>query len=453
MTPVSRHTDYTFRHNQRLGRHGWLRLTPAYSVKLVESIIGRIPRESHVLDPFSGTATTGVAAAEHGVSSTLFDINPFLVWFGNAKLKTLNKEEISSALESLATIVQKVRQNGFEASWTPPLKNINRWWSRETLDALTRLRQTLSQTVGSPQESGCNACLWIAFARIAIDHSAAAFNHVSVSFKKEAPVYAFEEILTNYENFSRDILTEAGVPLSGEGKVILHDSTESYSIPSAFDAVVTSPPYPNRISYVRELRPYMYWLGFLTEAREAGELDWTAVGGTWGIATSRLQEWAPSHEIRMPSLHGVVEKIKSSNGQYGEILSRYVQKYFYDMDRHIAAIKHALKCGGEIHYIIGNSVFYGVHVPTAELYEESLRNHGFSNVATQIIRKRNCNKSLFEYKTSARNGGKESGQAHSGLCRGEPCGASSATNNARMPGAVCGRRPKGNREIRVKKIK
>jgi DNA modification methylase len=43
-----------------------------------------------ILDPFSGTATTGLVAAEEGLSAQLFDINPFLVWFGNAKI-TLRK--------------------------------------------------------------------------------------------------------------------------------------------------------------------------------------------------------------------------------------------------------------------------------------------------------------------------------------------------------------------------
>jgi len=38
---------------------------------------------------------------------------------------------------------------------------------------------------------------------------------------------------------------------------------------------------------IRELRPYMYWLRFFRTGREAGELDWDAIGGTWGVATSR----------------------------------------------------------------------------------------------------------------------------------------------------------------------
>ena len=43
---ISQRSDYTFKYNNKLGRHGWLRLTPAYSVKLVTEIIGNIPKDS-----------------------------------------------------------------------------------------------------------------------------------------------------------------------------------------------------------------------------------------------------------------------------------------------------------------------------------------------------------------------------------------------------------------------
>ena len=99
-----------------------------------------------------------------------------------------------------------------------------------------------------------------------------------------------------------------------------------------FDLLVTSPPYPNRMSYIRELRPYMYWLGYLQEAREAGEMDWQAIGGTWGIATSRLNDWQPSDENYCPKdLRAVMEDISTADAKSGPLLAKYVGKYFEDM--------------------------------------------------------------------------------------------------------------------------
>ena len=59
--------DFTFKHNRKQGRHGWLRLTPAYSIKIVTEILGRLPSPGRVLDPFSGTGTTGLVCAERGL--------------------------------------------------------------------------------------------------------------------------------------------------------------------------------------------------------------------------------------------------------------------------------------------------------------------------------------------------------------------------------------------------
>ena len=111
-----------------------------------------------------------------------------------------------------------------------------------------------------------------------------------------------------------------------------------------FDLLVTLPPYPNRISYIRELRPYMYWLGYLEESRDAGELDWRAIGGTWGIATSRLSEWRKSPDAFTPGyLDELIGCIASSDAKSGRILGNYVGKYFEDMWQHLTSVRRLMK--------------------------------------------------------------------------------------------------------------
>ena len=51
-TRLRQRADYTQAFNAKTGRHGWLRLTPAYSVKVVEEILSDCDEGVNVLDPF-----------------------------------------------------------------------------------------------------------------------------------------------------------------------------------------------------------------------------------------------------------------------------------------------------------------------------------------------------------------------------------------------------------------
>jgi len=169
------------------------------------------------------------------------------------------------------------------------------------------------------------------------------------------------------------------------------------------DLVITSPPYANRMSYVRELRPYMYWLGFLASGRAAGELDWTAIGGTWGIATSRLADWTrDARRFDDAALDAAVARIAAHDARSGPLLANYVTKYADDVWRHLQSLRAVLSPGAAVHYVVGNSTFYGVLLPVERLYVTMLERLGFTGVACRPIRKRNSKKALVEFDVSAR---------------------------------------------------
>jgi len=207
--------------------------------------------------------------------------------------------------------------------------------------------------------------------------------------------------------FSEDVrfvLSGASENPTGEGYVVLGDSRNpAQVVEGLFDLVVTSPPYANRMSYIRELRPYMYWLGFLINGRDAGELDWTAIGGTWGIATSRLTDWKRSADyFKSANLSTALDQIAHADNKNGAVLANYVAKYFDDMLSHFLRLTPVLDRGAELHYIVGNSTFYGTLVSTELLYAEMLEALGFSEIECRAIRKRNSKKELVEFDVVAR---------------------------------------------------
>ncbi|KAM3099799.1 DNA adenine methylase [Phormidesmis sp. 146-35] len=399
---VPQRSDYTFKANRSLGRHGWLRLTPAYGVKLVESLLSSVDTGAIILDPFSGTATTGLVAAERGNQAFAFDINPFLIWLGNAKYRNYTEDCLLDIRERVWEALDDCRSQVDQDNWTPQIFNIERWWSSYTLKVLASLRTALVRQFGEPEENDKYSIVWIAFCRLIIETSSAAFNHVSMSFSDTVTHHNIEYVEKLFLSILEFILKAAEKNIIGSAKVLKVDARNIINLDNIkVNKVITSPPYPNRISYIRELRPYMYWTKFIDEAKEAGELDWLAIGGTWGIATSRLNSWIIEEKALPEKIFSTVKKIKMSEGKNSHLMAIYVLKYFHDMHLHLSSIRSILENGAELHYIVGNSTFFGNMVDTADLLSESMRVLGYSKVHSAIVRKRNCNKALYEYCISA----------------------------------------------------
>ncbi len=397
--PLRQRADYTYKFNAKTGRHGWLRLTPAYSLKIVEELIAEHKEARRILDPFCGTGTTALSAAYHGREGVTTDINPFLVWLTKAKTAIYSSREVATTLDACASALDLVRRQAIEPAPQPSIHNIERWWMPKELLFLRFLRAAIAAT--TQEHSPERNLLMVAFCRSLIELSNAAFNHQSMSFKNESQLKVGLEIdlATVFAEHVRFVLRGAAENPTGIANVMLGDARNLASfLEGPFDLVITSPPYANRMSYIRELRPYMYWLGFLADGRDAGELDWRAIGGTWGIATSRLVNWERTTEcFKSKQLDGILERIARSEHKNSVILANYVAKYFDDIWAHLQSLISALAPDAEVHYIVGNSTFYGVLVPTELLLAEMLTTLGFKGVRCKAIRKRNSKKELIEF--------------------------------------------------------
>lgn len=394
---TNRKAELTFQHNMQQGRHGWLRLTPAYSIKVVHELLDLNPHALHVLDPFSGTGTTGLVCAERGLRCDLLDINPFLVWLARLKTTNFTDEQLHQAENTAREVISQVERKEQVELWLPPIADIDRWWSGSRQILLARLRRAIDDLL--PRPAPAKDLLLIAFCRVLIEWSNAAFNHQSMSFKtSQATLFDFDpenELLHQFRKAVDLILDSACLSVSGEVNVLQIDARQvPEPVGGLYDCVITSPPYPNRMSYIRELRPYMYWLKYLNEARDAGELDWQAIGGTWGIATSRISKWQ-SDDRRVPHSEflGMIEAVARKS----QTLANYIHKYFIDIVSHIYSLYPQLSRGSNIYYIVGNSKFYDTLIPVEQIYASILQKTGFTNVEVKRLRKRNSKKELYEF--------------------------------------------------------
>ena len=285
---------------------------------------------------------------------------------------------------------------------------IERWWDAEVLYDLARLKRSIDRL---NEDLPTYDLLLIAFCRVIIALSNVAFNHQSLSFRTKADLqYSMftQRAKTDqvYERFIDEVgtvLSSASVTMPGQVTVHLDDARYMKSISAgSIDMIFTSPPYSNRMSYIRELRPYMYWLGFLTDSRQAGDLDWVSIGGTWGSATSRLSTWDNTVELPIEQdFRMVLSEIASADSSNAILMCNYVHKYFYDMYKHFKEAYRVLRPGGFATYVVGNSTFYGNVVSTERWYADLLTASGFQDISINTLRKRNSNKKLYEFAVQA----------------------------------------------------
>ena len=187
---VKQNSQYTFKYNKKLGRHGWLRLTPAYSVKMVEHILNDLDYTPQCLfEPFSGTGTTELVCANKGISSFAYDVNPFLVWLASTKTAFYTNVQILEFVEEYTHILSIV--DGADEYAYPNIFHIERWWHKRQLSFLAKLKTC----IWSVNDKVVADLLKVAFCREIIALSNAAFNHVSTSFgdSEDDSTFTFED--------------------------------------------------------------------------------------------------------------------------------------------------------------------------------------------------------------------------------------------------------------------
>ncbi|MGA9350684.1 MAG: hypothetical protein WBW48_18025, partial [Anaerolineae bacterium] len=363
-----------------------------------------LSNNAKVLEPFCGVGTTPLVCQERGLSSCAVELNPLLYFVAKVKTTPLrNLTDLAVAAKEVMVQAQS-RFSKLETldtatflidyhDWIPKIQNVTKWWSPLILKKLVAIRMALTDA-SMPVDIA--SLLRLAVASILIEVSNARHNHPSLSFakipKSDAPV--FERFQEQIEIMTTDLQSFAQARpktliLPGNSKQL----EQVLPANSVFDAVITSPPYPNRYSYARETRPHMFFLGLVQDGREVGELETEAIGGTWGKATSVLNgHFGYRSTVIEESLRGIPERI----GQHSHLMQNYVIKYFNDIEQHIESLKPFLRRGAQLAYVIGNSKFYRIVLPSDEILADIFEANGFQIISIERMRRRNSKSGLYE---------------------------------------------------------
>lgn len=387
--------------------HRWFRLTPSFGPDLVRLMLNDMDAKSHeiVLDPFAGASTTLIEARQSGLAAYGYEINPLLHFVGRTSLNwNLDADDLRAALNRIRAAYaefEAAHGNGAPADLPfeiPPIHNVHRWWREDVLVRLVILRESIQLCA---DEAVITDFFRLCLAGVLVpDLTNVTLGRLQLHFIDRS-----NDVIDVWGTYQRHALAmiedmEALVPISTTpAPTLIHGDSVAFRptlpIPQV-NLVITSPPYPNRYSYVWNTRPHLYMLGFFKGKREAGELDTRTVGGTWGTATSNLLkgEVAPLNDAVERVVGSVVAEIR----RHDTLMANYCIHYFNNLAQHLLNLIPQLANGARIAYVVGCSRLRDVYVETDVLLSQLLTQLSpeFHDHDVHRFRKRNSGKNLHE---------------------------------------------------------
>jgi len=396
----------TFKAGLEVPVHRWFRLTPSYSPDLVVEMLNTMNCSTGdvVLDPFSGACTTLIECQINGIKSFGYEINPLLYFVGKT---CLNWEVNRDILKKVFSDIEK-NYLQFDSEYSdsdldngklivPPIHNPFRWWRRDVIKKALCIKLAI-QTSAPTQDIKDFFLLAIAGVLVP-DLTNVTLGKLQLHFiNRDKDVIDVWGIFSRHAQTMMDDLER--IPLANGGASHLYhvDSTsEHLPSPNAkANLVITSPPYPNRYSYVWNTRPHLYFLDLFNTPRQASDLDKKTIGGTWGTATSMLMKgvFAPENEAIKEIIVPIADEIRKSDN----LMANYLVNYFNMLSRQITTMNQVLQPHAKLAYVVGCSELKGVFVETDVLLAKVIERLGlgFKINTVERIRKRNSGKNLHE---------------------------------------------------------
>lgn len=351
--------------------HRWYRLKEAFSHRLLRRVTKDLGLDSapslSLFDPFSGSGTTAVSAAQslqdgdyESVHFRGVETNPFLHLLGASKLRSF--QDTAADFTRLAGAIAASALQGDFRGAAPQLSTFNtEFFPGTALEELVALVGALDHVSGTKGRG-----LSYDLARLAI---ASAVEPSSILRKDgralrrvggRKPTSPVDTFLSLAERIDED-LPPRPVQLTGgiEAADIRTWALNEREV-GQFDLALFSPPYPNNIDYTEVYKMEAWLLGMISSQpefadqrrrtlRSHGSLNWSETYPQLDVLGSDFCE-----SLLGPVLAAIPD------GRYRRARRQLVLGYADDMAACLQRVHSALRPGGYFACVVGNSL-HGSH--------------------------------------------------------------------------------------------
>ena len=304
--------------------------------QLVEALLGRYVRPGgRVLDPFAGSGTTLVQCLESGYDAVGVDVAAFNCLL--TRVKTARHDPFQ-----LQTDIRDILGRGGRSSRRPH-GYVKEWFAPRAAAELLHFRSLV-------EEYASAEVLRVVLARAA--RSARLTTHFDLEFPRMpqrepywchkhrrecTPVQEAGKFLNRYLLDTLERITAfQRVRSTGRGAEIVHADSSDVVLEGAFDAILTSPPYPGLIDYHEQHR-YAYELLGLDDRRDR-ELGAATLGTSRGALEDYVDGIGRALRIQSERLERdapVIVVVNDRRNLYPTILERSGLRLADRLERHV----------------------------------------------------------------------------------------------------------------------
>ncbi|MCD6522925.1 MAG: hypothetical protein J7K68_04190 [Candidatus Diapherotrites archaeon] len=336
----------TFIPNKHEPVYDWFYYKEGFSKQLVFNVLDMFGANGLVLDPFCGVGTTLVACKQRGIDSLGFDVSPIAVFVSNVKLREYDPDELFQAIKRLMKI-KFVKKECDVSSF------VKKAFSKYVLDDIFVFRDAIMRF----EDEKIRDFLLLGLMNAAMKCSYVIKDGSVLRIKKK-PVPPLRKMLRRtLMKMLHDVKTFETTEAKAEARI--GDARMLDMEDESVDAVITSPPYLNKIEYTRvySIETELFFKHMKTTAiRSAIGLDTTA------------------------------------DFLVNKDLPPIARAYFKDMDMVIHELYRVCKQGAKVAIVVGNGCFPDGVVESDIILSEIAESVGFAVDRIIVLNKRWCTK-------------------------------------------------------------
>lgn len=365
--------------NLALPIYRWFNYKHSFSAEFAKVILASMGFDARntVLDPFCGAGTTLLAAKQCGIRSVGYDIMPLSILASSVKTAPIGVREARQAATDLLKAIGSNEPITGYADWCAARPHLAPYLVGEQAEDVYRAQMWIKAYVGSKAIRD-----WLLLVLLS------SLEDASYSIKGGA--FLRHDVSKHVLSVEQAIEKHLGVMLSDldaldglsrvPAEAVLADARDLPLSDQSVDAVLTSPPYPNRHDYTRTY--YLELAVGFQDDNQVKDLRHRTI-----CSHTEAREPAASSEVLLEQeTRANIDQISQHSPAPDAGISQMLTAYFCDMTLSLREMYRTLKPGGIAAIVVSEVQYSGVPIPVGEHLEHIGLECGFERSRRVILR-------------------------------------------------------------------